>query len=82
MDKSEIKLRKERALKHYDLWLEAEIAVASSQSYTIGSRSLTRADLSDIRKQQEYWRREIDKLEAIDKYGGRNRTYIAVPRDI
>lgn len=82
MDKSEIKLRRERALKHYDLWLEAEIAVASSQSYTIGSRSLTRADLSDIRKQQEYWRKELDKLETIDKYGGRNRTYIAVPRDI
>ena len=26
MDKSEIKLRRERALKHYDLWLEAETA--------------------------------------------------------
>lgn len=30
MDKSEIKLRRERALKHYDLWLEAETAVATS----------------------------------------------------
>lgn len=82
MDKSKIKLRKERAIKHYDIWLEAEMAVATSQSYTIGNRSLTRADLSEIRKQQEYWRREIDRLDAIDQYGGRNRTYIAVPRDI
>ena len=82
MDKSEIKLRRERALKHYDLWLEAEIAVATSQSYTIGSRSLTRANLSEIREQQKYWRKEIDRLDAIEKYNGRNRTYIAVPRDI
>ena len=82
MDKSEIKLRREQALKHYNIWLEAEMAVATSQSYTIGSRSLTRANLSEIREQQKYWRKEIDRLDAIEKYNGRNRTYIAVPRDI
>lgn len=36
-----------RRLKMY---LEAEVAVLSGQSYTIGNRTLTRASLSEIRK--------------------------------
>lgn len=32
------------------LYLEAERAVLSGQSYTIGNRTLTRASLSEIRK--------------------------------
>ncbi len=46
-------LKNER-LKRY---VEAEIAVLSGQSYTIGGRTLTRANLSEIRK-------AIDDLEA------------------
>lgn len=45
----------EIAEKHLDAWLEAELAVTTNQSYTIGSRTLTRANLSKIRKQIEYW---------------------------
>ena len=33
------------AKKHLNAWLEAELEVTTNQSYTIGSRSLTRADL-------------------------------------
>ncbi len=47
-------LKNER-LKRY---VEAEIAVLSGQSYTIGGRTLTRANLSEIRK-------AIDDLEAV-----------------
>ena len=43
------------AQKHLNAWLEAELAVTTNQSYTIGSRSLTRADLSDIREQIVCW---------------------------
>lgn len=82
MDKSEIQLRKENAKKHYDAWLEAEMAVTNSQSYSIGSRSLTRANLSEIRQQLDYWQKEIDKLTALENHRGRNRTFRAVPRDL
>lgn len=82
MSATELKIRKDRALKHYNAWLDAELAVATSQSYTIGSRSLTRADLGEIRKQLDYWRRELDKIENLEKNKGRNRTYRAVPRDL
>ena len=61
------------------LWLEAERAVATGQSYKIGSRSLTRANLSDIAARITYWRNEVAKLES-----GRTgaRVLRGVPRDL
>ena len=61
------------------MWLDAERAVATGQSYKIGTRSLTRANLADIRESIQVWRREIDRLEA--KHTGA-RVFRAVPRDL
>lgn len=62
-----------------DLWVEAERAVTTGQSYKIGSRSLTRADVSEIAKRINFWRDEVDRLE---NGGGRGaRVLRAVPRD-
>ncbi len=72
----------EVAKKHLDAWLTAELEVTTHQSYTIGSRSLTKANLSEIRKQIEYWSDQVARLENIEKRGGRNRVYRAVPRDL
>lgn len=72
----------EIAKKHLDAWLTAELEVTTHQSYTIGSRSLTKANLSEIRKQIEYWRNQVAWLENIEKRGGRNRVFRAVPRDL
>lgn len=72
----------EVAKKHLDAWLTAELEVTTHQSYTIGSRSLTKANLSEIRKEIEYWTNEVARLENIEKRGGRNRIYRAVPRDL
>ena len=35
------------AKTHLEEWLKAELAVTTSQSYTIGSRVLTRANLTE-----------------------------------
>ena len=51
------------AKKHLNAWLEAELEVTTNQSYTIGSRSLTRADLSDIREQIAFWEGKVAALE-------------------
>ena len=75
-------ITKEIAKERLALWLEAEAAVASSQSYAIGTRSLTRANLSEIRKQIEYWQSVLARLENEEKAGGRNRSFRAVPRDL
>lgn len=74
--------RLEIAKKHLDAWLTAELEVTTHQSYTIGSRSLTKANLSQIREQIQYWQNEVAKLENIEKGHGRNRVMRAVPRDL
>lgn len=70
------------AKKHLNAWLTAELEVTTHQSYTIGSRSLTKADLADIREQIKYWDDKVSELENIEKRGGRNRVFRAVPRDL
>lgn len=52
----------ERAKTHLNAWLDAELAVSSAQSYSIGSRTLTRANISEIRKQIDYWQNKVDEL--------------------
>lgn len=68
--------------KHLEMWLEAESEVAINQSYTIGGKSFTRANLGEIRKQIEYWSNKVQALENIAKRKGRNRVYRVVPRDL
>lgn len=68
----------EIARKHLSAWLEAELEVTTHQSYTIGSRSLTKADLADIRQQIEFWKNEVARLENVEKRGGRNRVFRVV----
>lgn len=73
---------KELCNKRLNIWLAAEEAVATGQSYQIGTRMLTRADLKDIRKEMEYWAGKLAEAEAEEKVGGRNRLYRFVPRDV
>ncbi|AWK52219.1 hypothetical protein DIC82_14970 [Clostridium beijerinckii] len=72
----------ETAQKHLDAWLEAELAVTNGQSYSIGSKSLDRANLYQIREQVKYWSNELAKTKNILKRKGRNRVMRVVPRDL
>lgn len=72
----------ETAQQHLNAWLEAEIAVTTGQSYQIGSRSLTRANLYQIREQIKFWRNEVGKLQNVNKRKGKNRVFRVVPRDL
>ncbi|WP_298023685.1 DUF6148 family protein [uncultured Dysosmobacter sp.] len=64
------------------IWLDAEEAVATGQSYQIGTRMLTRADLKQIREEMEYWAGKLAEAEAEEASGGRNRAYRFVIRDV
>ena len=66
---------KELCSKKLNTWLAAEEAVATGQSYQIGTRMLTRADLKQIRAQMEYWAAKLAEAEAAETTGGRNRLY-------
>jgi hypothetical protein len=43
-------------------WMEADTAVATGQSYSIGSRSLTRAHSAEIRANIKYWNDMVQRL--------------------
>lgn len=79
---AQIKARLAVAQKHLEAWLTAELEVTTHQSYTIGSRSLTKANLSEIRKQIAFWQNEVARLENSEKRHGRNRIIQAIPRDL
>lgn len=68
----------EFVLAKIKMWSDAEDAVATGQSYSIGSRSLQRVNISEIRQQIKYWKKE---LKIAQGRGGRRVTRI-VPRDL
>lgn len=68
----------EVALRKLEMWLAAEDAVATGQSYSIGGRSLTRVNISEIRNQIKYWQKELK----IAQGRGSRRVTRVVPRDL
>ena len=52
------------AQRYLQNWVEAEQAVATGQSYRIGSRELKRADLNHIAERISFWRAEVARLES------------------
>lgn len=71
----------ERAKKHLEAWYNAELAISTGQSYSIGPRSLTRANLSEVVKQIEYWKKEVARLER-NPTGKMRRAKRYIPRDL
>ena len=58
-------------------WLAASTAVAGGQAYTIGGRSLTRADARAIQQQIDFWDKKCQEISgesnvkrSIKAYGG------------
>lgn len=70
----------ETAQRMLDVWVAAEESVSHGQSYQIGNRSLTKADLTQIGKRIEYWSNKVTELSR--QRNGRNRMGHFVPRDL
>ena len=51
------------------------------QSYAIGSRNLTRLNLSELKETISTLEKEIDELEAVLRGGSRRKAVGIVPRD-
>lgn len=47
-----------------DAWIAADLAVAKGQSYSMNGRSLTLANVKEIREQIQYWERRIMSLSS------------------
>lgn len=51
------------------------------QSYAIGSRNLTRLNLSELKETISVLEKEIDELEAVLRGGSRRKAVSIIPRD-
>lgn len=80
--RARLQQRIDRVKKSLDMYYEAEIAIISgAQSYSVGSRSLTRANLSEIRAAIQEYENLLTNLENQLNGRGRNLMLRAVPRD-
>lgn len=68
----------ERARRRLELYYKAEEAILTGQEYTIGSKKLRRADLSDVQAMISKLEKDVKALESR----GKNRAVRAVPLDI
>ena len=60
-----------QAQAHLDAWMAASLAIASSQSYTIGTQTLTRANADTVLKMVGFWSAQVERLSGtgIKVYG-------------
>lgn len=65
-----------QAQAQLDAWLAASLAVSNNQSYSIGGRSLSRANAGEIMEMIEKWENKVKILTA--SLGGRRRTRYVV----
>lgn len=83
MKNEKIKSRLETYKERLKLYIKAEAAILDgAQSYSIGSRHLTRADLAEIRKMISTLEDGIDELESELSYGSRRKCIRVIPRDV
>ncbi len=52
-----------QAEQHLNEWLACDSAVAKGQAYSLGGRTLTRADAREIRENIRYWQQMVKQLE-------------------
>lgn len=74
------KITLEEAKMNYQLWREAELTLATGQSYSIAGRSLTRLNLKEVLERIRYWGRLVDQLENPGRRRSRTRAF--TPFDI
>ena len=65
------------AQEHLAAWMQAELALASAQEYSINTggsaRSLKRADLGMVANQIKFWKKEVERLSSEKPANGKFR---------
>lgn len=67
------------AIEDLNLWKGALRAIATGQTYQVGNRSLTRANLAEVRATVRYYENEVARLSAGRRRGARMQRF--VPHD-
>lgn len=72
-------ISKEIAKQHLEMWLKAEEAVSTGQSYQIEQMQLTRASLKQIRESISFWEGKVAEAER-EEQGGAETVSTISPR--
>ncbi len=67
----------DEAKRHLEAWKAADLALATGKEYQIGTRSITRANATEVKERIQFWTREVAKLQ-----GTYRRTRRVVPYDL
>lgn len=59
-------ITEQQASDQLQLWISADAAVASGQSYTINGRTLSRANADEITDKIQYWSKVEASLQRIN----------------
>lgn len=70
----------EVAKAKYQMWDEAEDAIATGQSYSIADRSLTRANMAEVQMMKRKYGRIVDTYESGGKRRSRTAGFYPVDR--
>ena len=83
MDRTELNARLEFRRAALTELRTAYLALVNGQvaSYTIGSRNLTRLDLTKLKNEIMGMEKELDTLEAMAAGGSRRKAVGVIPRD-
>lgn len=83
MDRTELNARLEFRRAALTELRTAYLALVNGQvaSYTIGSRNLTRLDLTKLKDEIMGMEKELDALEAVAAGGSRRKAVGVIPRD-
>jgi hypothetical protein len=83
MDRTELNARLEFRRAALTELRTAYLALVNGQvaSYTIGSRNLTRLDLTKLKNEIMGMEKELDALEAMAAGGSRRKAVGVIPRD-
>ena len=71
-----------RAKDRLNAYYDAELKVLDGQEYRMGTRSLTRADLGEIRRSITNLESLVDEIESQAAGKGRRKVIGIIPRDI
>jgi len=65
-----------QAQAQLDIWIAADIKVATNQSYEIEGRVWRRADAAEITRKIEYWNAKVQSLSLSAQGRSRSRTMV------
>ena len=72
----------EQAQSSLNLWIDAQRKIESSQSYKMGTRELTRANLPEVLNAIQYWDNKVKTLTNVKNRKGSRRTMRVMIRDL